>query len=101
MGFSLTHARPIGMPLEMKPETQGPFPVATWKLGFPSIFKRSQLSAPFEAFHSACLSSCQRDVRPPVDMRQGTKTFPKVSTGYSDVPSSCEMKDEPAFKSVQ
>ena len=31
----------------------------------------------------------------------GTRTFPRVSPGDSDVPSFCEMKDEPAFKSVQ
>ena len=27
--------------------------------------------------------------------------FSKVSTGESDIPSSCEMKDEPAFKALQ
>ena len=31
-------------------------------------------------------------------MRQGPRAF---STGYSDIPSSCEMKDEPAFKPLQ
>ena len=101
LGFSLMHVRPIGTPLEVRRETQGPFPVATWKLGFLSVFKRSQSLAPFKAFNSVCLSSCQRNVTPPVNMRQGTKTFPSISTGDSDVPSSCEMKDEPAFKSVQ
>ena len=95
------HGRPIGSSLEVSRETQCPFPVATWKLGFLSIFKRSQSSSPFEAFNSVCLSSCQRDVRAPDDMRRGTRTFPRVSTGDLDVPSSCEMKDEPAFKSVQ
>ena len=49
-------------------ETQGPFPVAAWVLGFLSIFKRSQVSSPFEALNSVCLSRCQRDVRPPVEM---------------------------------
>ena len=28
----------------------------------------------------------------------GTKAFSRVSTGDSDIPSSHEMKDEPAFK---
>ena len=42
-----------------------------------------------------------RDVRPPVQMRRGTRVFSRVSTGYSDIPSSCEMKDEPAFKPLQ
>ena len=61
-GFSLMHGRPIRMPLKVSRETQGRFPVATWKLGFLLIFKRNQSSSPFEAFNLACLSSCQRDV---------------------------------------
>ena len=28
-------------------------------------------------------------------------TFSRVSTGDSDIPSSFEMKDEPAFKALQ
>ena len=42
-----------------------------------------------------------RDVRPPVQMRQGTRVFSRVSTEDSDITSSCEMKDEPAFKTLQ
>ena len=34
-------------------------------------------------------------------MRRGPRAFPKVSTGDSDISSSCEMKDEPAFKPLQ
>ena len=34
-------------------------------------------------------------------MRRGTRVFSRVSTEDSDIPSSCEMKDEPAFKSLQ
>ena len=34
-------------------------------------------------------------------MRQGTPAFSRISTGDSDIPSSCEMKDEPAFKPLQ
>ena len=56
---------------------------------------------PFEALNSACLSRCQRDVRPPVEMRQGHRAFSRASIGDSDIPTSCEMKDEPAFKSIQ
>ena len=40
-------------------------------------------------------------MRPPVQMRRGTRVFSRVSTEDSDIPSSCEMKDEPAFKSLQ
>ena len=34
-------------------------------------------------------------------MTWGTKAFSRVSTGDSDIPSSWEMQDEPAFKSLQ
>ena len=34
-------------------------------------------------------------------MRWGTRVFSRVSTGDSDIPSSCEMKDEPTFKPLQ
>ena len=33
-----------------------------------------------------------------MQMRRGTRAFSRVSTMDSDIPSSCEMKDEPAFK---
>ena len=90
-----------GTPLEVRMETQWPFPVATGIYGFLSIFKRTQASSPFEALNSAFLSSCQRDVMPPVEMRWASRSFSKVSTGISDISSSCEMKDEPAFKPLQ
>ena len=99
--FSSRLGRAIGMPLGVRQETQGPFLVATEILGFLSIFKTSQASSPFEALNSPCLSICQRYLRLPVEMRLGTKSFSSISTGHSDIPSSCEMKDEPAFKSVQ
>ena len=70
-------------------------------LVFLSIFKRSQTLSHFEVLNSAFISTCQRDVRSPDKMRQGTRAFPRVSTGDSDIPSCCEMKDEPEFKSVQ
>ena len=90
-GFSLRLGRAIGTPLEVRRETQGPFPVATGILRFLSIFKRRQASTPFEALNSAFLSSCQRDVRPPVEMRRGTRAFSSIYGGDSDIPSSCEM----------
>ena len=80
---------------------QGPFLVATVILGLQSIFKKSQALSPSEALNSALLSSCQINVRPPVQMRRGPRAFSRVSTGDSDIPSSCEMKDKPAFKSLQ
>ena len=67
----------------------------------PSIFKKSQALSPFEALNSVCLSSCQRDVIPPVQMRRRPKAFSRDSTGDSDIPSSCELKAVPEFKPLQ
>ena len=85
----------------MRQETEVHFLVGTVILGFPSIFKKSQALSSYEALNSVCLSRGQRDVRPPVQMRGTPTAFSRVSTGYSDVPSSCEMKDEPEFKPLQ
>ena len=89
------------MLLNVRRETQCPFPGATGILGFLSMFKRSQASSPFEALNSTCLSRCQRDVRRPVVMRWGARAFSWDSTRDTDIHSSCEMKDEPAFKPQQ
>ena len=82
-------------------EMQGPFLVAKVILGFLSIFKKIQVSSYFEALNSACLSRCQRDVTHPVQMWRGPRAFSRVSTGDSDIPSSCEMKHKPAFNLLQ
>ena len=93
--------RAIGPFLEVRRESQGPFPVATGILGFLLIFKRSQALPPFEALNTVCLSRCQRNVRPPAVMRRGPMAFSRVSTVDSVIPSSWEMKDEPAFKPLK
>ena len=89
------------MHLELKQETEVHFLVGTVILGFLSIFKKSQASSPFEALNSVCLSSCQSDVIPPLQMRWRPPAFSRVSTGDSDIPSSCEMQHEPEFKPLQ
>ena len=94
-------ARTIRTLLEVRQETEVHFLVVTVMLGFLSIFKKSQASSPFEALNSVCLSRCQRDVIPPVQMRQRSTAFSRVSTGDSDIPSSCEMKQKPEFKPMQ
>ena len=66
-----------------------------------SIFPKSQASSPFEALNSAHLSKSQMDVRPSVQKWLRTVAFSRVSTGDSDILSSCELKDEPAFKALQ
>ena len=85
----------------MNRESKHPLLVGTVILVFLSIFTKSQASSPFEALYSAQLSKSQMDVRPSVQKRLRTMAFSRVSTGDSDIPSSCEMKDEPAFKALQ
>ena len=69
-------------------------------LGFLSIFKKSQASSPFEALNFAGLSRCQRNVRPPVQMRRDLGLSLGSPQG-PDMRSVCEMKDKPAFKPLQ
>ena len=91
----------ITMLLAVRQETEFHFLVGTVILGFLSILKKCQASSPFEALNSVCLSRHQRDVIPPVQKRRRPTAFSRVSTGDSDIPSSCEMKDEPEFKPLQ
>ena len=85
----------------MRQETKVDFLFGTVILGLLSIFKKSQALSTYEALNSVCLSRVQRDVRPPVQMRWKPLAFSRVSTGDSDMPPSCEMKDEPEFKPLQ
>ena len=85
----------------MRQETEVHFLVGTVILGFLSIFKKSQASSTYEALNSVCLSRGQGDVRPPVQMKRTTMAFSRVCTGDSDMPSSCEVKDELEFKPLQ
>ena len=87
--------------MEVRQETQVHFLVGTVILGFLSIFKKSQASSTYEALNSVCLSRGQIDVRPTVQMRWTPTAISRVSRGDSDMPSSCEMKDEPEFKPLQ
>ena len=85
----------------MSREAKRPLLVGTVILVFLSIFTKSQASSPFEALNPVHLSKSQMDVNPSVQKRLRTMAFSRVSTGDSDMPSSCEMKDEPAFKALQ
>ena len=82
----------------MTREAKRPILVGTVILVFLSIFTKSQASSTFEAMNSAHLSMCQKDVRASVQKTWRTMAFSTVSTGDSVIPSSCEMKYEPAFK---
>ena len=85
----------------MRQETEIHFLFGTVTLGLLSLYKKSQASSPYEALNSVCLLRVQRDVRPPVQMTLTPMAFSRVPTGNSDMPSSCEMKDEPEFKPLQ
>ena len=89
------------MLLDVSREAKCPLLVGTVILVFLSIFLKSQASSPFEALNSVHLSKSQMDMRPSVQKRLRTIAFSRVSTGYSDNPSSCEMKDELPFKGLQ
>ena len=87
--------------LEVSQEAKCPLLVGTVILVFLSIFTKNQASSAFEALNSAQLSKSQMDVRPSVQKTLRTMAFSRVSTGDSDIPSSCEMKYEPTFKALQ
>ena len=93
--------RKIQTLLEVSWDAKSPLLVGTVLLIFLSIFKKSQASSPFEALNSAQLSKSKMDVRPSVHKWLRTMAFSRVSTGDSDIPSSCEMKDDRAFKVLQ
>ena len=87
--------------LEVTQEAKRPLLVGTVILVFLSVFTKTQGLSPFEALNSAHLAKSQMDVRPTVQKRLRTMAFSRVSTGNSDIPSSCEMKDDPAFKALK
>ena len=93
--------RKIQTLLDVSREAKLPLLVGTVILVFLSIFTKSQASSPFETLNSAQFSKSQMDVRTSVQKRLKNMAFSTVSTGDSDIPSSCEMKGEPAFKALQ
>ena len=100
-GVYTRRGRTIRTLLEVRQETEFHFLVGTVILGFLSIFKKSQASSPYEALSFVCLSRGQRDVGPPVQKSCTPTSFSRVSTGDSEMPSFCEMKHEPEFKTLQ
>ena len=65
-------------------------------LGFLTILKNCQGSSKFVAVNSTWLSGRQSHVRPIFEMNSRPRAFSRVSTGDSDILSSCDMKDEHA-----
>ena len=84
-----------------EPGGHRPLLIRTVILVFLSIFTKGQASSPFEALKSAHVSNSQMDVRPSFQKMLRTMAFSRVSTGDLDIPSSWEMKDEPAFNELQ
>ena len=93
--------RTIGTLPEVRREAKRPLLIGRVILVFLSIFTKSQASSAFEAMNSAHLSMCQKHVRPSVQKRWSTMAFSRVCKRDSVIPSSCEMKYEPAFKPLQ
>ena len=81
----------------MRSDTEDHFLFDTVILGFLTIFKNCQASSTFEAVKSTWLSSCPKDVRPLFEMRWRPRAFCMVSTGDSDIFSSCDMNDQHAL----
>ena len=84
------------MLLDVKWEFRSLFLFDTVILVFITILKNCQPSSTFEAVNSTWLSSCQRHVRTLFEMNWRPRAFGRVSTGDSDILSSCDMNDEHA-----
>ena len=85
----------------MRQETEVHILFGTVILGLLSIFKKSQASSPYEALNSVCLSSVQKEMRPPLHSRKKPMALSRDSTADSDMPSSCEMIGKPEFKPLE
>ena len=70
-------------------------------IGIPINFHEQSDLGTFRSIEHRGPIEVSRDVRPPVQMRPEIMFFPRISTEDSDIPSSCEVKDEPAFKPLQ
>ena len=70
-------------------------------IGIPINFQEESSLVSFGSLELRETLEVSRDVRPPVQMRRGTPVSSRISTQDSDIPSSCQMKEEPAFKPLQ
>ena len=84
-------------------EAGGQVSLISWQsyVGIPINFHEESGIFTFEALNSVHLSKCQRYVSPHVQKSWRIMAFSRVSTVDSYIPSSCEMKDGPAFKPLQ
>ena len=70
-------------------------------IGIPINFQEESGLGTFSSIELREPVEVSRDVKPPVQMRLGPRTFSGDCTEDSDIHLSCEMKDEPAFKPLQ
>ena len=70
-------------------------------IGIPINFQEQSSLVSFGSLELREPLELSRDVRPTVQMTRGTRVSSRISTEDSDIPSSCQMKDEPAFKPLQ
>ena len=70
-------------------------------IGTPINFQEESSLFSFGSLELRDSLEVSRDVRTPVQMTRGTRVSSRISTQGSDIPSSCQMKDEPAFKPLQ
>ena len=70
-------------------------------IGIPISFQEMSSLISFSSLELHRPLEVSRDVRPPVQMRRGTRVSSWISTQDSDIPSSCDMKHESKFKPLQ
>ena len=70
-------------------------------IGIPINFQEESSLVSFLSLELHEPLAVSRDVSPTVQITWGTRFSSRISTEDSDIPSSCQMKDEPAFKPLQ
>ena len=70
-------------------------------IGIPINFQEESSLVSFLSLEFHRPVAVSRDVMLPVQMRRGTMVSSRISTQDSDIPSSCDKKDEPKFKPLQ
>ena len=70
-------------------------------IGIPIYFQEESSLVSFGSLELREPLEVSRVLRPPLQISRGTRVSFRISTEDSDIPSSCQMKDEPAFKPLQ
>ena len=70
-------------------------------IGIPINFQKESSLVSFGSLELHRPIDVSRDVKPPVQMRWGTRVSSRISTQDSESPSSCDTKHEPEFQPLQ